>query len=63
MDSGLPAADNSTLLVTTQWRSATALAAVDLTSGRVQRLGDVSKEASSWSFAGQSAGERSDLHN
>ena len=61
LDSGLPAADNNTLLVTTQWRSATALAAVDLTSGRVQRLGDVSTEASSWCFAGQSAGELPDL--
>ena len=62
LDCGLPAADNNTLLVITQWRSATALAAVDLTSGRVQRLGDVTKEASSWFFAGQSAGEQSDLH-
>eukprot|EP00891_Asterochloris_glomerata_P009161 jgi/Astpho2/9161/Aster-07805 len=48
--------DNNTLLVITQWRSATALAAVDLTSGRVQRLGEATKEASSWFFAGQSAG-------
>ncbi|KAL0045655.1 hypothetical protein WJX82_000743 [Trebouxia sp. C0006] len=46
-----PFLDSNTLLVTSQWRSSTAVLAISLDSGHVQRVSQHDPDRASWAFA------------
>jgi len=51
-------ADSSTLLVTSQWRSSTAVLAINLDSGHVERISQHDNDRASWAFAAACQGEQ-----
>lgn len=51
------AADENTLLVSSQWRSSTAVLAITLDSGKVQRISQHDSDKSCWSFAAACQGK------